>query len=375
MAHKLLLADDSITMQKVVALSLANQGITVTAVSSGDDAIAKARELQPGLVIADVVMPGKDGYEVCRALKSDPATRHIPVLLLYGNFEPFDEQKAREVGADDTIQKPFESAQLIQKVHALLGIAGGVTEMRAPATAAPSRPAPPPAPPAAARPASPPPPPLPRTPPPPPGAGARAVPPPAPPRPAAPTPPSVLHPTAPARVPPPPPPPAAARPSVPPPPRPSAAPGFAPPPPPAPPPAPGRIPPAPPRAPTLPRGSAPALPPPPPPVDAPPKPAYFRADDMPLPSLPEDEEIGRFSDVEEEISLDDVMPEAPAQAVAPAQPPATSSTPADGGEALLREALSRASREVIERIAWEVVPQLAETIIREHVERLASKRS
>lgn len=350
MGHKLLLADDSITMQKVVALSLANQGITVTAVTRGDEAIAKARELQPGLVIADVVMPGKDGYEVCRALKSDAATRHIPVLLLSGNFEPFDEGKAREVGADGHLQKPFESAQLIEKVHALLGSGEQVADMRMPRP--PSRPAAPPAappsaPPAVARPATPPPPPL----SPPPAPATRAAPPPPPvPQPPALGKPPMPPPGAPGRLPPAPPP------SV-------AAPGLRPPPPPfgLPPPAASATPPPPPPG---------MAPPPPPPAAKPATPGIARAADLPLPPLPGDAPLDRFSDVEEEIPLDEIAPETPE---APAQ---VEGRVDDGGEAALREALSKASKEVIERIAWEVVPQLAETIIREHVERLAAaKRS
>ncbi len=82
MPKTILLADDSVTIQKVVAISFASEDVTVLTVDNGDDAIAKAREIRPDIVLADVVMPGKNGYEVCEAFKADPGLRHIPVLLL-----------------------------------------------------------------------------------------------------------------------------------------------------------------------------------------------------------------------------------------------------------------------------------------------------
>src|SRR5207248_5529986 len=74
---------------------------------------------------ADVMMPGKSGYEVCEALKSDPATSAIPVMLLAGTFEPFDENRARAARADGHIVKPFESQALLDKVKVLVGMPTG----------------------------------------------------------------------------------------------------------------------------------------------------------------------------------------------------------------------------------------------------------
>lgn len=122
MPKKLLLADDSITIQKVVSIALSNEDHALTVVDNGKDALAKARELQPDLVLADVVMPGLTGYEVCQALKSDPSTNRIPVLLLAGTFESFDETRARAAGANGHIMKPFDSQTLVSKVNELLGI-------------------------------------------------------------------------------------------------------------------------------------------------------------------------------------------------------------------------------------------------------------
>src|SRR5512147_463497 len=109
MPRKLLLADDSITIQKVVAITLSSEDFAITAVDNGEDAVTRAHELKPDVILADVVMPRKNGYEVCEAIKADPSLKHIPVLLLAGTFEAFDEARARGARADGHIAKPFES--------------------------------------------------------------------------------------------------------------------------------------------------------------------------------------------------------------------------------------------------------------------------
>jgi CheY-like chemotaxis protein len=120
--RKLLLADDSITIQKVVDLTFADEGMQVTTVSSGARAIEKLEEVSPDIVLVDIFMPGMNGYQVCEHIKRDERFRHIPVMLLVGSFEPFDEAEARRVGADDYLTKPFQSIrQLVSKVGALLG--------------------------------------------------------------------------------------------------------------------------------------------------------------------------------------------------------------------------------------------------------------
>ncbi|HUG37150.1 MAG TPA: response regulator [Candidatus Limnocylindrales bacterium] len=143
MPKTLLLADDSVTIQKVVGISFANEDVRLVTVDNGDDAVARARELRPDIVLADVVMPGMNGYEVCEAIKSDPALRHVPVLLLTGTFEAFDEARAARAGADGHITKPFEAQALVDTVNARLA-AGPVPaaeptpEPPAPADGAPS---------------------------------------------------------------------------------------------------------------------------------------------------------------------------------------------------------------------------------------------
>jgi len=135
MPKTLLLADDSVTIQKVVGISFANEDVRIVTVDNGDDAVLRAREIRPDIVLADVVMPGKSGYEVCAALKADPALAGIPVLLLTGTFETFDEERAARVGADGHITKPFEAQALVELVNARLASAGVARPASAPAAA------------------------------------------------------------------------------------------------------------------------------------------------------------------------------------------------------------------------------------------------
>ena len=119
--HKLLLADDSITIQKVVNLTFADEGVEVISVSDGNAAIEKLAEFTPDLVMVDINMPGMSGYEICERIRQNEATRQTPVILLVGSFEPFDEEEARRVGANDFLTKPFQSIrQLVTKVTGLL---------------------------------------------------------------------------------------------------------------------------------------------------------------------------------------------------------------------------------------------------------------
>jgi len=135
MPKTLLLADDSVTIQKVVGISFANEDIRIVTVDNGDDAVTRAREIRPDIVLADIVMPGKSGYDVCAALKGDPALAHIPVLLLTGTFETFDEERAARVGADGHITKPFEAQALVELVSARLA---SVATARSASSAAPA---------------------------------------------------------------------------------------------------------------------------------------------------------------------------------------------------------------------------------------------
>jgi CheY-like chemotaxis protein len=104
---RVLVADDNSNIQKMVALALEDQGISVVAVGNGEAAVRKLGEAQPDVVLADVFMPVRNGYEVCEFVKKDPRFAHIPVVLLIGAFDPFDENEARRVGANGVLKKPF----------------------------------------------------------------------------------------------------------------------------------------------------------------------------------------------------------------------------------------------------------------------------
>ena len=128
MAYKLLLADDSITIQKVVELVLAEEDFQIKSVSNGEDALNLLDTFKPDVVLADIEMPKVNGYNLCEKIKKNPLTSHVPVILLAGAFEPIDEELAREVGADDFVIKPFESQELISKINAALAMASSEAE-------------------------------------------------------------------------------------------------------------------------------------------------------------------------------------------------------------------------------------------------------
>ena len=128
MAYKLLLADDSITIQKVVELVLAEEDFQIKSVSNGEDALNLLDTFKPDIVLADIEMPKVNGYNLCEQIKKRPSTSHVPVILLAGAFEPIDEELAKQVGADDTVIKPFESQELISKINAALAMAASEAE-------------------------------------------------------------------------------------------------------------------------------------------------------------------------------------------------------------------------------------------------------
>jgi CheY-like chemotaxis protein len=115
-----LLADDSVTIQRVIELTFADEDIKVVAVSDGDQAIQKLDTAPPDIVLADIGMPGKNGYEVARYIRQTPRLSHIPVVLLTGAFEPVDQARASEAGCDGVLAKPFEPQLVIGRVKELL---------------------------------------------------------------------------------------------------------------------------------------------------------------------------------------------------------------------------------------------------------------
>ncbi len=106
-------------MRKVLEMSL-GANFKVDAVATGGEAVAKAKELKPELVIADLSLDDKDGYEICRDLRADGELGATPVLLLHGSSVKFNKDKAKEVEASGDIMKPFDSQELIDKINELV---------------------------------------------------------------------------------------------------------------------------------------------------------------------------------------------------------------------------------------------------------------
>lgn len=136
MASTLLAVDDSVTMRKVLEITFAGQDFRVVTASSADAALQKLKSDKPDLVIADITLEPKNGYELCKAIKqASPAT---PVLMLSSKQNPFDPAKGSSVQADDHMDKPFDTQQMIDKVKKLLASRGEAK----PAAAAPQATAP-----------------------------------------------------------------------------------------------------------------------------------------------------------------------------------------------------------------------------------------
>ena len=104
---KILIADDNSNVQKTVALVFQERSIQVVSVGNGEAAVRRIPDLDPDLVLADIFMPVRNGYEVCEFVKKDERFSQIPVILLVGAFDPLDEKEARRVGADGILKKPF----------------------------------------------------------------------------------------------------------------------------------------------------------------------------------------------------------------------------------------------------------------------------
>ena len=118
----ILVADDNSNIQKMVSLAFQDKGIRVVAVGNGEAACRKVPEVRPDVVLADVFMPVRNGYEVCEFVKQDPEFAETPVILLVGAFDPLDEKEAARVGANGVLKKPFVPPDpLISLVSSLLG--------------------------------------------------------------------------------------------------------------------------------------------------------------------------------------------------------------------------------------------------------------
>jgi CheY-like chemotaxis protein len=120
MQRTILLADDSPTIRRLVNQTFADANFRIVEVNNGDAAIKNFDEVRPDVVLADIYMPGKNGYQVCGYVRSHRELGKTPVVLLVGAFEAFDEDAARKAGATANITKPFEPGALIDLVLSIL---------------------------------------------------------------------------------------------------------------------------------------------------------------------------------------------------------------------------------------------------------------
>ncbi|PYS19333.1 MAG: hypothetical protein DMG17_02815 [Acidobacteria bacterium] len=124
MKPKILIADDSPTIRRLVTQTFAEGSFEIVEVSNGEAAIKAFDEARPSIVLADIYMPGKNGYEVCSYVRSHATLGATPVILLVGAFDAFDEGMAQGAGATANITKPFEPAALIDLVKSLVSAEG-----------------------------------------------------------------------------------------------------------------------------------------------------------------------------------------------------------------------------------------------------------
>jgi len=117
---KVMVVDDSPTMRQLIAEALNGKGYHIITADDGEEALQKASKELPDLVVLDVVMPGKNGFQVCRQLKTDTATKHIKVILLTSKNQKSDQFWGLKQGADVYMTKPFEGPELLKNVAACL---------------------------------------------------------------------------------------------------------------------------------------------------------------------------------------------------------------------------------------------------------------
>jgi CheY-like chemotaxis protein len=132
---RILLADDSPHAQRMGELILREEGYEVVTITDGATVLLRLRDFDPDLVLVDVTMPTKSGYEICEYVKTSLRHVHTRVVLIAGAMDPVDDQEARRVRADGVLKKPFEASVVLQTVKPLLSAAAAARADR-PAAAA-----------------------------------------------------------------------------------------------------------------------------------------------------------------------------------------------------------------------------------------------
>src|SRR5262245_45600017 len=133
MRRTILVADDSPTIRRLVTQIFADGNFQIVEVNNGDAAIKSFEEVRPSVVLADIYMPGRNGYQVCTYVRNHPQLGQTPVVLLVGAFDAFDDSAAKQAGATASITKPFEPGALIELVTSVMPANVPETELQSPA--------------------------------------------------------------------------------------------------------------------------------------------------------------------------------------------------------------------------------------------------
>lgn len=137
---RILLVDDSPHAQRMGERILSEEGYEVVTVTNADSALIRMEDVDPDVVVADTVMPGRNGFDLCRYLKMNPRHRHVRVILTAGALESFDEEQAKQVEADGSLKKPFEASALVATVKPLAEAAVAGRSQNSPAGPGPREP-------------------------------------------------------------------------------------------------------------------------------------------------------------------------------------------------------------------------------------------
>lgn len=120
---RVLVVDDEPHIVKLVKLSLGDQNYDIVGVTSGKEAISYVKDSAPDILVLDLMMPGVNGYEVCQAVRENPKTKAIPIIILSAKSQMLDKLNAIDVGADDYMCKPFDPDELARRIKLNLSMA------------------------------------------------------------------------------------------------------------------------------------------------------------------------------------------------------------------------------------------------------------
>src|SRR5579863_6197408 len=133
MAKRILIADDSVTIQKAFALTFAGADVSIASARSADEGLALARQARPDLIIADGAMPGRTGYDLCAQVRADATLSGVPVYILASSQQPYDETRGASAGADGHLLKPWDTSAFMERVYAAAGAASAQPAAAVPA--------------------------------------------------------------------------------------------------------------------------------------------------------------------------------------------------------------------------------------------------